>query len=547
MDVGRLRLSKQVSLFLALLTCALLTRCAKNPEALSPTPEDEAPYLTGGGSIGGDDLLDSYTGSAWFLGERTVHYCVEIDPSFPLSEPVVRAGVAEAIQTWADYLSDNDINESWTQDSYGVITTKYEPQTKCDETTDLRFLFGVDNLEVARAKKRLNDPLAFAEASGKPASGWQKGTIWLAHPKRIPSFQKAPFEKEHLLLTLLHELGHVNGNGHLPDTVMTASAIDLFNHATYAFGHAKDPQNTFPTKVAIDWREQLYSCIGAQLFSGDPDSPISCKRRLFRAYRNDTTRGIIERWLGHSVSDDYRVSVILDKPKAIFTILDGTEKHQFTMALNKNSSDRRFYNTIEHCNSGGERIFYRTFPVRENGTMCAYLYRVDGRTYTKVRRDDGGSDLVSVDVELGGRLAIHASGPQNWETMNFFSAEAAPFTRDFKTPLKHFDTQLDKVRKAFSYKLPERYDAGAAKILEDALEKPLRDLYFEFMGLHNDARSEGLTVFLLNPTYKEVAAKYLSLRESLKPVNLILNEKDREEWNELERRWHLVEDEFQSP
>lgn len=70
-------------------------------------------FAASGASNGTDNLPISH-GSSWFHAprsmKRTVHYCVEIDPSFSVEKKVAVEAVETAVNTWGNYIKKKNIS-----------------------------------------------------------------------------------------------------------------------------------------------------------------------------------------------------------------------------------------------------------------------------------------------------------------------------------------------------------------------------------------------------------------------------------------------------
>lgn len=210
-------------LLLALLT---LTACSKAPTvtALTPAPEmAPVPQLVGGGSdvgSGGDSLAKDHL-AAWFVGkDKVIHACVETDPTFGVTPEVAREHILKAFAMWKAYIEERAVHAMAPPAKQ--LSTEVKLDSKCDGTADLTFYLGVENDAVAKARWQFHEPTAFVQRlSYDPAQALGRGFIWVSRHEGIRKGFPDWNREGRLLAILLHEIGHVFGNDHVPGTVMT--------------------------------------------------------------------------------------------------------------------------------------------------------------------------------------------------------------------------------------------------------------------------------------------------------------------------------------
>lgn len=191
---------------------------------LSVTPKS---YGAEGTERGGADYYSFYEqySKAWFLGNEPIRYCYETGKDFGVSDEGLRAALDKTFQRWERYIREklppvSDPRLNYPMEHKLVV---------CDGNEDLKLFFGKSNSETDEAKKRYKNPIAFPKQTKvgyeKPG-GRSKGFIWLAPRFSIDldSVTKFPdwADGHSLETTLLHEVGHVEGMGHIPGTVMDA-------------------------------------------------------------------------------------------------------------------------------------------------------------------------------------------------------------------------------------------------------------------------------------------------------------------------------------
>jgi hypothetical protein len=192
------------------------------------------PALAAGFAGNGCDTLAPELGAAWFLGDGTVHACIDVAPGFGVGRAEIADAFAWASGKWAEYVAAKKVNDTrpvdlWTSPDFEAhpVATRFVLQPACDGREDLRLEAGTTSPASQAALQRLSRPLAFAlPTSSDYHAGWTKGLIWLAAAGTLipadetyhghPYWTHAP----NLRIALLHELGHVFGTGHVAGTIM---------------------------------------------------------------------------------------------------------------------------------------------------------------------------------------------------------------------------------------------------------------------------------------------------------------------------------------
>jgi hypothetical protein len=224
-------------------------------------------FAAGGVSHGGGaDLIHPMP--AWFVNtdaNAVVHACYVVSPSFGISNPTLEKIVNDDYQQWADYLALKHV-ESSSSDFY--FAKKIQLASSCTGKEDLKFYFGVQDDVVKKAKTNYQEPYGFAELSecsqdpNCQDSSWKQGFVWIAGPGDIDNFlEGAPAwgqNPEALRGLLLHELGHVFGNGHVEGTTMTPRIADYLEQDTYPDPHAQYMGT--PSYCKIDSQIELVAC-----------------------------------------------------------------------------------------------------------------------------------------------------------------------------------------------------------------------------------------------------------------------------------------------
>lgn len=191
------------------------------------------PVWAGADSSGGGDIRPPESGSAWFLGvSKSVRYCAQISKNFGTSRQFAEKAVEDAFQIWSDYIEEHRVHSTL----YGEyrLALDFVP-VRCDGTQDLTFYFGIRNNVIEAVRREYYNPVAFAHRVSYDAKrGWGNGFIWVAAAGTVEPQNSFPAwsdtegaAKYHLKGQVLHEIGHVLGNDHIPDTIMREDFPEL--------------------------------------------------------------------------------------------------------------------------------------------------------------------------------------------------------------------------------------------------------------------------------------------------------------------------------
>jgi hypothetical protein len=223
----------------------------------------------GGTSSGGSDRGDFFSGAAWFLGaDRAIKTCIDVDSNYGVSEQELKQMIPEAFAIWQKYVSARGIEHRFMDRSRdGQLIYELLParqrfafdislRPSCDDSEDLKVFFGVADEAVKAVKATYKNPMGMAVRTELgDTNGFGRGLIWIdkmLDPKDNAEGQEASRLK--IFATLLHEIGHVLGNGHVKGTIMES---DLENHLDIA----RDFQELKIKSHSIDFTNQLESCI----------------------------------------------------------------------------------------------------------------------------------------------------------------------------------------------------------------------------------------------------------------------------------------------
>ena len=185
----------------------------------------------GGMDGGGIDHHDPLAGTAWYLGFAPVRYCYQIAPEAGVDAATVVNVLPEAFRMWIEYIRAR--NPASDYESLHSLNMNFQLTGICSGGEDLRFLFGVESQEVADARRRYANPVAFTHEIERQDNR-ARGFIWFAPGSSIlPAARYPDWQLENNLLGVaLHEIGHVMGIGHFPGTIMRES-LEIYMRADH--------------------------------------------------------------------------------------------------------------------------------------------------------------------------------------------------------------------------------------------------------------------------------------------------------------------------
>lgn len=234
-----------------------------SPQLKAPT---QAPSVAPGTDVGsGMGVLDPRDDAAWFLGTaRIIKTCLLINPKFSFSEKELKAKLQWAFDTWSGYAERQvDIPSRFIPFAH-----RLEFQTSCDGTQDFTVSFGEALDAVKPHLERLHQPPAVTvRESYDLETSWGKGVLWVAPPGQTFSDLHGAVgngsfdttiqwnEPGFLDATLLHEVGHIFGVGHIAGTIMDEKLVMKF---------ARHDPAILKYFYQIDNETELRMCVGCE-------------------------------------------------------------------------------------------------------------------------------------------------------------------------------------------------------------------------------------------------------------------------------------------
>lgn len=202
----------------------------------------------------GVDQRSLFEDSVWFAdGRRTIRACVQVASDFGVDATTAAGEVEKAFGIWDKYIDEKRVRPAM-QARGTSLATKVEVAFSCKGDEDLAFYLGVENPLAQAALKDFTRPLGFARRTAFDEKAlWGKGFVWIAHPSLFPEAKLDWSQQKRLLGVLLHEIGHVLGNGHVSGTIMKEGLGDEL---------LRDMPDFINTYDQVDSGRQLVFCSG---------------------------------------------------------------------------------------------------------------------------------------------------------------------------------------------------------------------------------------------------------------------------------------------
>ncbi|MGZ3695701.1 MAG: hypothetical protein ACXWQO_16455 [Bdellovibrionota bacterium] len=240
-----------------LLTVVVLSACSPTRYANEGSKFTDSAVTSEGGFAGnGLDELPFGAQAAWFTGSKAIRYCLVVSDRFGVQAGEAEQIIAKAFKTWESYAKKKELKSLVSGLSYNFNA---ESILVCDGTEDLKFFLGLENDQIKKARRSYADPAAFAyKLETNEDRSWSKGIVWIAPIKSsLPVSAATAFNG-----ILLHELGHIFGNGHVAGTIMDPQQIYdvLSNKVTDSYGGKATLRMT-----EIDQKRELLTASGQDL------------------------------------------------------------------------------------------------------------------------------------------------------------------------------------------------------------------------------------------------------------------------------------------
>jgi hypothetical protein len=202
-------------------------------------------------SSGGDNAPKDI-GAAWFIGDEPVRYCIESAANFSVSSANLISIIDQSASKWKKYYDNHAafiLNKN-IHPNFNLLSI-----ATCNGSEDIKFSFGTNTPEISVLKNSFYDPYGFATLKSYDVSlGRGKGIVWIADPAVLyPAADPIA-----LNTMILHELGHVFGNGHSPLTIMDEHITEAIANTGPLAGYPIGEPSVQNAMTSIDGKNQLF-------------------------------------------------------------------------------------------------------------------------------------------------------------------------------------------------------------------------------------------------------------------------------------------------
>lgn len=224
--------------------------------------------VKGGGAMdgGGSGANFPESGAAWFYQDNPKGYisvCIKRDQAFKATYSEIENVIKKSFKKWDDYIKKANFYERLDDDGVPLpepypthmkILTQVKIESQCTTKTDITFYFGFVDKKVQSILDNMVSPKAFAYRNYSDidsSKGTSKGIIYIFSPKPLSNDDGSLdlsdistydwSKKNRLLAITMHEVGHVMGVPHIPNTIMEE---DVGNIIKRAHGHYQNPEDT---------------------------------------------------------------------------------------------------------------------------------------------------------------------------------------------------------------------------------------------------------------------------------------------------------------
>ena len=278
---------------------------------------------------------------AWPKSIRPFNYCLKYNSRFGVNKDLVTETIDKAFKTWIEYIKKREVHTN-------LLGTNIHYLDSCDGNEHLTFYVGVKNDFVSNYKASKDMSIAHAYKTEMEPNKHHKGFIWIANQNEVDASENFPdwHKKDHLFTTILHELGHVYGNGHHSGTVMDEKMSAFL---------VKDKQRYLGK---IDINRFLVIPTSREIFSGELGAKSSNVDWLLERYIFKMLMGREPIGKVHS-----KIEILYMRPNSL-TVSDSIDSFKFELSYEAAGRE---------CIGNGNRKFEVSERGHHYGGSCDYI------------------------------------------------------------------------------------------------------------------------------------------------------------------------------